>query len=93
MPLEHLHQWRFFSSKVKFRFGNYKTFSNGPFPKSKVWIWTKIFSKVAHFGQISCPNCTLGEPLDELVTRKTSPFSLISDRLCTLGAVARNCAA
>jgi hypothetical protein len=72
-----------FSSKLNFRFGNDKTFSNGPFPKSKVWIWTKILSKVAHFGQISCPNYTLGELLDELVSRKTSPFALISDRVGT----------
>jgi hypothetical protein len=91
--LKHLHRCGFFSSKLNSRFGIDETFSNGPFPKSKVWIWTKILSRVRHFGQISCPNCSLGELLDELVSRKTSPFALISDGVCTLGVAARNCAA
>jgi hypothetical protein len=90
---EHLHRCRLFSSKLNFRFGNANTFSNGPFPTSKVWICTKILSKVAHFGQISCPNYTLGEHLVELVAGKTSPFSLLSDMGMHAGAVARNCAA
>jgi hypothetical protein len=51
MYLEHLHLCGFFSSKLNFRFGNDKTFSNRPFPKSKVWIWAKILPKAAHFGQ------------------------------------------
>jgi hypothetical protein len=90
---ERLHVHRCFSSKLNFRFRNDKTFSNGPFTKSKVWKCTKILSKVAHFGQISCPNCTLAELLAELVSHKTSPFALISDWVYTLGAVAQNCAA
>jgi hypothetical protein len=43
--LEHLLRCRFFSSKLKFRFGNDKTFSNGPFPKSKVCYGPKSSPK------------------------------------------------
>jgi hypothetical protein len=86
--LEHRHRCRYFSSKLNFRFGIDKKFSNGPFLMSKLWIWTKILSEVAHFGQISCPNCTSGELLDQLVSRKMNPFAPISDS--TLGDVAQN---
>jgi hypothetical protein len=49
--LEHLQRCRLFSSKLNFRFGNDKTFSNGPFFKSKVWIWTKICPKWRTLGK------------------------------------------
>jgi hypothetical protein len=62
--------------KLKFRCGNGKTFSNGTFPKSKVWLWNEIRSKVRTFGYFSYPNCLLGKRLGILVSRKTSPSAL-----------------
>jgi hypothetical protein len=53
-------------SKVNFRFGNDKTFSNRALAMSNLWTWTNFLSKASAFGQIFCPNHSLDNGLDLL---------------------------
>jgi hypothetical protein len=99
VTLRDLHRRCFYLSNLNFMFGNDKTFSNGPFSKSKGWNWTYFLSKACAFGQTSCPNNILENGLDELDFPRSRPVYVhfqielivgrLPARLCRLPLVPR----